>query len=176
MGRRRRVLDQPAGAVGIGRGGLALARAARRGARRPCVRATAGAHLGRLRRPPRRPARDVPARLVVVRLDGALDAFARRLARGARRRHARGRLRPARPRFLVRRDARGAAGRRRAALGRAGSARAPGGARGRAALAAADRYRLIWRGRPPGKPLLAYSSMCERAWPTVLYWPTKTTQ
>ncbi len=73
----------------------------------------ARADLGRLRRPPRRPARHVPARCVVVRRDGALDAVAGDslgvpvgavLEGGYDLRGARG---------VVRGDARGAARRRR---------------------------------------------------------------
>ena len=92
-GRRRGLLAQPAGAGGLGRGRVlrlvehVVLPAAR------AVRPGAGARVGRLRRPSRRPARRLPARDLLVR--GSWRARSAALGQAGRLR-ARGRLRPRR--------------------------------------------------------------------------------
>ena len=108
--RRPRLHRQPAG---LGRGRRRVYRSLVDHVVVPLARAyraAAGAGLGRLRRPPRRPARDVRVTEDGLCGDGALDAAVLRRARGAARGGARGRLRARGAGAVGRRDDGGAWG------------------------------------------------------------------
>ena len=88
------VLAQPAAARRVGRGGVAVADGARRGSGGRAVPARAGAGVRGLRRPPRRPARRLHARDLLLRRAGPVVAPAGRARGGSGGVPAGGRLRP----------------------------------------------------------------------------------
>ena len=108
--RGRGLRDQPAGARRLRRGHLRVPARAHRRPRGRGVPPRPRAHLGGLRRPPRRPAGRLPARDVLLRGARAAGARARRARRRPGRRRARGRLRARGARRLGGRDDGGLAG------------------------------------------------------------------